>query len=40
MKIFVSRDDHFGFARELNFGAKDGKQYFVPVTPDITDAVY
>ena len=37
MNIFVPRDDLFGCARELNLGAK---QYFLPVTPDIMDAVY
>ena len=40
MNIFVPRDDVFGCARELNFGAKHGKQYFLLVMPDIMDAVY
>ena len=40
MNIFVPRDDLFGCTRELNLGAKHGKQYFLPVTPDIMDAVY
>ena len=40
MNIFVKRDNLFGCACELNLGTKHGKQYFLPVTPDIMDAVY
>ena len=40
MNIFVPRDDFLGSARELNLGAKHGKQYFLSVTPDIMNAVY
>ena len=40
MNIFAPRDDLFRSRRELNLGAKHGKRYFLPVTPDIMDAVH
>ena len=40
MNIFAPRDDLFRSRRELNLGAKHGKRYFLPVTPDNMDAVH